>query len=332
MTSEVLEAEVGRVGQVELVRPVRLSESQKSCGIAWKQIRLIAGKEFTDRLRSGWVIACVAVWLGAICLTSFFGLIQIGHIGAQGYERTVISLLNTVQYLVPLLGLLLGHDLIVAESEERTLKLLLASGVSRSLLLLGKFFGGCLCLMVPLVLGFVIAGLAVGFAAKDNGIGPFVRLAVSGLGLGILFVGAGLTVSVWSRSRVQALVISLLIWCVFVFVFDLIAMGIIVSTNAPAASREIEMVCDATHVNAAADIHSAFENAPEGKTGANVAGSSQPGSMLWLGGNPVDVFRAVNFGAQAGLQLPYSVVLGSAILWLGMAAALSGLRFRRIDL
>jgi Cu-processing system permease protein len=332
MTSDVLEAGVGRVEQVGLVRRVGRCAEAKSRPPGWAQIRLIAFKEFTDRLRSGWVIACMAVWLGAICLTSFFGLIQIGHIGAQGYERTVISLLNIVQYLVPLLGLLLGHDLIVAENEERTLKLLVASGVSRSRLLLGKFFGGCICLTVPLVLGFLIAGLAVGFAAKDSAIAPFVRLALSGLGLGVLFVGAGLTVSVWSRSRVQALVISLLIWCFFVFVFDLIAMGIVVSTNAPAASREIEMVCDATHVNTGADIHSAFDNAPETGTRANVASSSQSCSMLWLGLNPVDVFRAVNLGAQAGLQLPYVVVAGSASIWLGMAAALSGFRFRRIDL
>src|SRR5262245_2739564 len=103
------------------------------------QIRLLAFKEFGDRFRSGWVIACVLVWLGAISLTSFMGLAQIGQIGVQGYERTVISLLNLVQYLVPLLGLLLGHDLIVGEAEERTLRFVLASGVNRRNLLLGKF-------------------------------------------------------------------------------------------------------------------------------------------------------------------------------------------------
>src|SRR5690349_12620206 len=98
---------------------------------AARQVLLIAGKEFGDRFRSGWVIACVLVWLGAIGLTSFLGLLQIGRIGVQGYERTVVSMLNVVQYLVPLLGLLLGHDLIVSENEERTLRLILAGGVSR---------------------------------------------------------------------------------------------------------------------------------------------------------------------------------------------------------
>src|ERR1035437_3487977 len=151
------------------------------------QIRLIATKEFSDRFRSGWVLACVLVWLGAIGLTSFLGLLQIGRIGVQGYDRTVISLLNLGQYLVPLLGLLLGHDLIVSENEERTLRLVLAGGVSRTRLLLGKFFGGCLTLIVPLALGFAVAGTVIGLAARDNGFAPFLKIALSGMVLGIMF-------------------------------------------------------------------------------------------------------------------------------------------------
>ena len=191
------------------------------------QTLLIASKEFGDRFRSGWVIACVVVWLGAIGLTSFLGLLQIGQIGVQGYERTVISLLNLVQYLVPLLGLLLGHDLIVSENEERTLRLVLAGGVSRSRFLIGKFLGGCLSLAVPLLLGFIIAGVVIGIAAKDAGIAPFLRLAVSGLILGLIFLGMGLTISVLCRTRVQSLVAALLTWCFAVFVFDLIALGLL---------------------------------------------------------------------------------------------------------
>src|SRR5215813_1733728 len=114
----------------------------------------LAMKEFGDRFRNGWVIACVVLWVGAISLTSFLGLLQIGRIGAQGYERTVISMLNLAQYLVPLLGLLLGHDLVVGENEERTLRLVLASGVSRGRLLVGIFIGGCATMALPLMTGF----------------------------------------------------------------------------------------------------------------------------------------------------------------------------------
>src|SRR5581483_6852947 len=279
------------------------------------QVKLIATKEFGDRFRSGWVIACVVVWLGAIGLTSFLGLVQIGRIGAQGYERTVISLLNLVQYLVPLLGLLVGHDLIVSENEERTLRLVLAGGVSRTRLLLGKFFGGCLTLTVPLVLGFAIAGTVIGLAARDNGFAPFLKLALSGMLLGILFLGIGLAISTFSRTRVQSLVAALLAWCFFVFVFDLVALGMILSTRAPAAAQEIEIVCDAMHVNAAADLHSGYDNLTDARQARPVT-SNRSSWLGWLMVNPVDLFRAVNLSQQLDLRVPVFTSLLAVVLWL----------------
>jgi Cu-processing system permease protein len=294
------------------------------------QTLLIASKEFGDRFRSGWVIACVLVWLGAIGLTSFLGLLQIGQIGVQGYERTVISLLNLVQYLVPLLGLLLGYDLIVSENEERTLRLVLAGGVSRTRFLIGKLLGGCLTLAVPLLLGFIIAGTVIGIAAKDARIAPFLRLAASGLILGMIFLGMGLTISVLCRTRVQSLVVALLTWCFAVFVFDLIALGCFVSTKAPAAAQEIEFVCDATHVNAAGDIHSEFDNVAEGPTRATA--TSRAASLGWLAINPIDLFRAVNLSDRMEFQVPVSTTLLAVTLWFAGTLGLSSWRMRRTDL
>lgn len=294
------------------------------------QTWLIASKEFGDRFRSGWVIACVLVWLGAIGLTSFLGLLQIGQIGVQGYERTVISLLNLVQYLVPLLGLLLGHDLIVSENEERTLRLVLAGGVSRTRFLIGKLFGGCLTLGVPLLLGFIIAGAVIGVATKDAGMASFLRLAVSGLVLGLTFLGVGLAISVLCRTRVQSLVVALLTWCFAVFVFDLIALGCFVSTKAPAAAQEIEFVCDATHVHLAADIHSEFDNVADGPTRATT--TSRAASLGWLAANPIDLFRAINLSDQMEIQVPVFTTLLTVILWSAGTLGLSIWQLRRTDL
>jgi ABC-type transport system involved in multi-copper enzyme maturation permease subunit len=298
-----------------------------------KQLRLLAFKEFGDRFRSGWVLACILLWLGAIGLASFLGLIQIGRIGAQGYERTVISVLNLVQYLVPLLGLLLGHDLIVSEKEERTLRLLVASGLGRSQLLLGKFFGGSLTVGVPLLAGFLVSGLVIGFAARDTGLAPFLKLAFSGLALGVVFMAIGLAVSSFSRTRVQALVVALLIWCAFVFVFDLIALGAIVAFKSPAAAREIELVCDATHVNAAADIHSEGDTITatssqqaSPKSAANIA------SIACLAVNPVDLFRAVNLSSTLGVQVPIGIIAASFFGWLALMLFLSRWKLNKTDL
>jgi Cu-processing system permease protein len=293
-----------------------------------RQMGLIAMKEFGDRFRSGWVIVCVAVWLGAISLTSLFGLAQIGHIGWQGYERTVISLLNLVQYFVPLLGLLLGHDLMVTEREERTLPLLLAIGLKRSRLLMGKFLGGCLTLSLPLSLGFVIAGVAVGIGSRDNTIKPFLTLAVSGLVLGIIFLAAGLLISTWSRTRVQSLVFALLAWCLVVFVFDLVALGVLISTKAPEAAKEIDVACDTMHVNSATDIHAAFDSPV--KTEEHKV-RTKPG-FTWLLVNPVDLFRAVNLSKQMNVTVPPLAVFATVAFWLAALLGLSSWKLRRLDL
>jgi len=297
---------------------------------AARQTMLIAGKEFGDRFRSGWVIACVLVWLGAIGLTSFLGLLQIGRIGVQGYERTVVSLLNLVQYLVPLLGLLLGHDLLVSEVEERTLRLILASGVNRTRLLLGKFLGGCLTVAVPLALGFVIAGAAIGLTTKDGAVAPFLRLAISGLFLGVLFLGIGLTISAFSRTRVQSLVFALVAWGLAVFVFDLVALSVVFSTKAPRAFQEMELICDATHVNAAADLHSGFDSLTDPKPRGSKTRSTP--SLGWLTVNPVDLFRAVNLSKQLQVGVPPLTVALAVTLWMAGSLGASRWRLGRTDL
>ena len=301
------------------------------CPSRWSTaIRLIAVKEFSDRFRSGWVIACMSVWLGAIGLTSFLGLLQIGRLGVQGYDRTVVSLLNLIQYLVPLLGLLLGHDLLVSENEERTLRVILASGVSRTGLLLGKLVGGCLSLAAPLLLGFLITGVAIGLSARDRAVAPFVELVFSGLGLGIVFLAVGLAVSTFSRTRVQALVLALLAWCFAVFAFDLVALGWLVSSRGPAAARDIELVCDAAHVNAGADIHSTLDSGAR----PNLPSAASAGSpaLGWLALNPVDLFRAVNLAAQLQFRVPAVTTMLSMAFWLAVPVGAALWRFRRIDL
>jgi len=295
-----------------------------------KQIWAIASKEFNDRLRSGWVIACALVWLGAIALTSLFGLVQIGRIGLQGYDRTVVSLLNLVQYLVPLLGLLLGHDLLVSEREERTLALILAGGVTRARALAGKFIGGGFALALPLALGFVIAGAAIGLSAKDKAIGSFFMLAISGLMLGVIFLGVGLLISTLCRTRVQALVCALLTWCVAVFAFDLVAMGIVVTANSNQATREIEQATDATHVTSIADMHNAFESGDEQATRITAVRSQKVAA--WLALNPVDLFRAVNLPPAANVTVPVPLATLSIAAWLLGALGCASWKLHRIDL
>ncbi len=295
-------------------------------------ILVIARREFSDRLRSGWVFACVVVWLGAITLTSLFGLVQIGRVGLLGYERTVVSLLNLVQYLVPLLGLLIGHDLIAGEREDRTLALVVAAGVRRVHLVVGKYLGGALTLGLPLVLGFAIAGVVIGLSTGVRALGAFLQLAASGLGLGLLFVGVGLSISSWCRARVQAVVLTLLSWCLVVFVFDLVALGLVVAAHADHAHQEIQTATGATHVNAMARMHAAFAGEARGGVPPSAPRATAPSLPCWLLLNPLDLFRVLNLPRALAPVVPVLPAVGSVVLWLGAALGTSVWRLRRIDL
>lgn len=299
-----------------------------------KVIFKIAAREFSDRFRSGWVIASAAVWLGAICLTSFFGLIQIGQIGIQGYERTVISLLNLIQYLVPLLALLIGHDLVVAERQDRTLALILSTGITRFQFLLGKFAGGVLTISFPLILGFIISGVVIGLNGNAKGLLAFVKLALSGLALAITFLAAGLTISAFLRTRVQALVAALLTWCFAVFVFDLVVLGTLLAVRSPVAAQEIEVACDTMHVNSSLDIHSAFDTLsnPARQNGEAPMPPGSPVSFSWILLNPVDLFRTMNLPSEMNLRVPLPFSLAATVFWISGLFTLAYRAFRSKDL
>lgn len=295
-----------------------------------RSILLISAKEFGDRFRNGWVIASAAIWLSAICLTSLFGLIQIGQVGLQGYERTVMSLLNLVQYLVPLLGLLMGHDLLVAECEDRTLCVLLSTGISRAAVIGGKFLGGVLAISLPLVLGFVVSGVVIALNASTSGFIAFTKLACSALLLAITFVGAGLAISSFLRTRVQALVMALLTWGFVVFAFDLLALGILLTTKAPKAAQEIELACDTTHLNTGGNIHTAFDSPITATISDESSRKRQEFSWVML--NPVDLFRTTNLPAQVGFKTPPFLVFATSGAWIGGLLLLSCWKFRSQDL
>jgi ABC-type transport system involved in multi-copper enzyme maturation permease subunit len=148
--------------------------------------------------------------------------------------------------------------------------------------------------------------------------------------LGILFLGLGLMISTFSRARVQALVLTLLAWCLAVFVFDLVALGMMVSTKSAGAANEIELVCDATHVNAAADLHSAYDNVTDEP--ARSAAIDPTPSIGWLALNPVDLFRALNLPEQIAVRVPALTTISTIAGWLLFTLGASLWRLRRADL
>ena len=113
-----------------------------------------------------------------------------------------------------------------------------------------------------------------------------------------------------------------------VFAFDLAALGVIVSTKAVQASREIDVICDATHVNSQADIHSAFDS----DTASAKHTETKAAHFAWLWLNPVDVFRVINLPRGLTAPLPTTGALGAAAVWIVLSLGAAARRLECVDL
>ena len=199
--------------------------------IEFKQIGVIAGKEFWDRIRNRWVLAVAVVFTALALVIAYFGSAQQGSVGFRGVEVTIASLVSLVIYLVPLIALILGFDAIVGERERGSLDLLLSMPITRLELLLGKFFGLSAALSFSTVAGFGVAGVVLASNMSLNALFHYFGFIVSSILLGMSFLSLAVTVSVVASDRTSASGIAIALWFFFVLVFDLVLLGLLVATG-----------------------------------------------------------------------------------------------------
>jgi len=196
--------------------------------IEWRQVWIIAAKEWRDRLRNRWVLAVAAVFAVFALAIAYFGAVQQGQVGFHGVDATIASLASLVIYLVPLIALLLGYDAIVGERERGALELLLSMPISRLEVLCGKYLGLAAALTTATALGFGVGLLPL---SSELTVGEGERYALfvaSAVLMGMAFLSVAVLVSVIARDRVRASGAALALWFFFVLVFDLLLMGALV--------------------------------------------------------------------------------------------------------
>ncbi len=192
------------------------------------QIKVIAMKEFRDRIRNRWVIAVAIIFtLFALAIT-YFGSAQQGEVGLRNIEVTIASLVSLVIYLIPLIALILGYDAIVGERERGSLDLLLSMPITRLELLLGKFIGLSAALTSATVVGFGLVGLLLAYQTDLSSLYHYIGFMVSATLLGMVFLSLAVMVSVISKDRARASGAAIGVWFLFVLVYDLTLLGLLV--------------------------------------------------------------------------------------------------------
>ena len=194
-------------------------------------VAVIALQEVKNGLRNRWVLAATLLLAVLALSLTLLGSAPTGAVKVSELTVTVVSLASLTVFLVPLIALLLAYDAIVGEAERGTLLLLLAYPVARHQVLLGKFLGHLLILVVATVLGYGAAGLVVGLRGDTDPAAwaAFGALLGSSILLGAAFLAIGYLLSTLVRERATAGGMALGIWLLLVIVYDTALLGLLVA-------------------------------------------------------------------------------------------------------
>lgn len=173
--------------------------------------------ELQDLRRSRWVIGY------SLCLLLLTeALLRFGG----GGPRAVLSLMNVVLAVVPLVSIVFGTMYLYGS--RSFIQLLLAQPVGRGSLFAGLYAG----LAVPLAVGFLL-GVGLPFLWDGAGegalAGPLVMLLGAGTLLTLVFTAIAVLVSLMIDDRAKGLGLAIMLWLVATALYD--ALIVLVATT-----------------------------------------------------------------------------------------------------
>ncbi|NOZ41731.1 MAG: ABC transporter permease [Alphaproteobacteria bacterium] len=197
------------------------------------KIWILVTKEARDGFRNRWVIMITLVMTVLSLGISVLGSTPTGTTSVSPLAVTVVSLSSLSIFFIPLIALLLAYDSVVGEAERGTLTLLLTHPISRTQVILGKFIGHLFLLTIAIVIGYGVAGLAVSFSAEEGFAvqewNSFLKLLLSSVLLGAVFLSIGYVISSAARERAVAAAVAIGIWLVFVLLYDMGLLALLAS-------------------------------------------------------------------------------------------------------
>lgn len=188
-------------------------------------IRVVAAKEFRDRLRNRWIVLVALAFTVLALVIAYFGSAGQGTVGFRSIELTIASLVSLVIYLIPLIALMLGFDAIVGERERGSLGLLLSMPLTPPEVLLGKYVGLAAALGVATLAGFGLVAVVLSAELTPSAFLQFLIFVATSILLGLSFLSLAVMVSALAASRAGASGVAIGLWLFFVLVFDLLILG-----------------------------------------------------------------------------------------------------------
>jgi Cu-processing system permease protein len=197
-------------------------------------VLLIARHEVVITVRNRWTIIIAAVFSVLMVAIAWAGVATEGYAGLTDFTRTSASLLNLVLYLVPLMALVMGT--LSFCGDRGAAELLFAQPVSRTDVMLGKLTGLFLSLSGAMLSGYLLAGAVLFAHAGPDGMGGFAAFTGLTLLLALVFLSIATLTAVLSGRRPRSFGVAVVLWFVFVLLYDLLVLGVAALLRGQAAT------------------------------------------------------------------------------------------------
>ncbi len=146
-------------------------------------------------------------------------------------SKAIITLLNVVIVLTPLIGTVLGITYFYNSAEFT--ELLLAQPIKRTTIIFGQYLGLSLSLSVSLVVGLGVPFLAYGLF-RSSAIFDFALLLLIGSLLNFIFVALAFNIALSRENRVKGFGYAILMWLFFAVIYDgLFLISLVVFNDYP---------------------------------------------------------------------------------------------------
>ena len=132
-------------------------------------------------------------------------------------SKAVITLMNVIIILVPLIGTIFGV-MYYYNSREFT-ELLLAQPVKRSSIFLGQFFGVATSLSMSLIIGLGMPFVFYGIF-NSSAIWDFSLLLITGAFLTFIFTALAFVIALSNENRIKGFGYAILLWLFMAVIYD----------------------------------------------------------------------------------------------------------------
>ena len=198
----------------------------------------IAKKEVMDNIRSKWIIIATGIFVSLAIISSLIGALIHESGGLEDLRTTVMIMMFFVQYIIPIIGLMLGYATIVGEKERETLSALLSYPVTRLEIIIGKFLGLGFVLSTSIFIGFGIAGIAIGISVGFVDLGLYLTFIAFTILLGLVFLSISMAFSSILKKRSSSMGMSIFTWSFFSFLWGIMLFGLIAINRINPSSPE----------------------------------------------------------------------------------------------